>query len=151
MIKRTDASTGPDDAQVDWDNFDMSTYLRVLRTGTDPVKRRTLRRLHIRWWHASLGSMGRLLSNAGVPDSTLNLLPCIIDTCRVCRMWARPGPRNITSATLHTKFNDAVQFDLFFHGRHVVVHLVDSAIRWAVAEEIANKDTKTILTAIIVR
>ena len=151
VVRRADASTGPDDGQVDWDNFDLSTYLRVLRTGTDPVKRRTLRKLHLRWWHASLSSMRRLLSNAGVPESSLELLPAIIDTCRVCRMWARPGPRNIASATLHMKFNDAVQFDLFFHGRHIVVHLVDSAIRWAVAEKIQAKDCDTILTAIVLR
>ena len=95
--------------------------------------------------------MRRLLSNAGVPDSTLDLLPAIIDTCRVCRMWARPGPRNIASITLHTKFNDAVQFDLMFHGKHMIVHLVDSAIRWAVAEEVNNKEVNTILDTIVLR
>ena len=151
VVRKIDAATGPDDGSIDWDNFDLSTYLRVLRTGTDPAKRRTLRKLHLRWWHASLAAMRRLLSAAGVPEVTLALLPAIIDTCRVCRLWARPGPRNITSVTLHTKFNDAVQFDLLFHGKHIIVHLVDSAIRWAVAEEVTNKDVDTILTAIVLR
>ena len=123
----------------------------MLRAGTDPVKRRTLRRLHIRWWHASLSAMRRLLAAAGVPDSTLNLLPAIIDTCRVCRMWQRPGPRNMTSVTLHTKFNDAVQIDLLFHGKHIILHMVDCAIRWAVAEEIASKSASDLLECIVLR
>ena len=151
VVRKVDAATGPDDSTVDWDNFDLSTYLRVLRTGAEPAKRRTLRKLHLRWWHASLAAMRRLLSAAGVPEATLELIPAIVDTCRVCRMWARPGPRNITSVTLHTKFNDAVQFDLLFHGKHIIVHLVDSAIRWAVAEEVSNKDVDTLLTAIVLR
>ena len=68
--------------------------------------------------------MRRLLNAAFVPENTLHLLQSIVDTCRVCRQWTRPGPRNINSVSLHTKFNDAVQVDLVFCRDWVVLVMV---------------------------
>ena len=95
--------------------------------------------------------MRRLLSAASVPESTLQLLHPIVDTCRVCRQWARPGPRNINSLSLHTRFNDAVQVDLMFYRDWTVFMMADSAIRWKVAEFVPGRDAETLAEALILR
>ena len=46
-------------------------------------------------------------------------------------------------------FNDAVQVDLVFitHSskEHIVLHMVDEATRWSMADEISDKETETLI------
>eukprot|EP00975_Prorocentrum_lima_P007228 1552658-Prorocentrum_lima.AAC.1 len=54
--------------------------------------RRTLRKLHLRWWHASQKRMNAILGVAGTPQSVLKTIPQIIDICHVCRQFKLPSP-----------------------------------------------------------
>ena len=103
------AGTGPE-----WSSFDLGRALQLLRSYNEAVVRRTLRTLHIRWFHASAEKMAKLLAAAGAPGDTVKLVHDIVDTCRVCRAYKRPGPANATTARLTTQFNDVVQHDLLF-------------------------------------
>ena len=58
--------------------------------------------------------MIKLLQAAGAPTHVLRLVPDIVDTCRVCRAFKRPGPVNGTTSRLVTAFNEVVQHDLLF-------------------------------------
>ena len=66
-------------------NFDIGRVVRLFRTGGVGAHRLTLRKLHVRWWHASKDVMRRFLERVGVPDEILSLIPEICDTCRVAR------------------------------------------------------------------
>ena len=98
----------------EWSCFDLGRALLLLIPYNEDVVRRTLRTLHIRWWHVSAEQMPKLLSAAGVPTGTVRLVPDIVDACRVCRAYTRPGPANAATARLVTQFNDVAQHDLLF-------------------------------------
>ena len=139
-----------------WGPSDFKTSIRLLNDKNEAVVRKTLRRLHLRWYHATIPQMQRLLNLVGVPSSAMKLIPEIVDTCRICRTWVRAAPTVRTTVRLSTRFNQAVQGDLMFYADetgqtpqdYIILHLIDECIRWTVAEEVANKDATTLLEAI---
>ena len=72
----------------------------VSRLGIEDARRRILRKLHIRWWHAGAQAMQRLLDRAGVPKQVIDIIPSIVDTCKVCRAWTRPLPASVASVDI---------------------------------------------------
>ena len=103
--------------------------------------------------------MTRLLSLVGVPKSVMALIPAIVDTCRICRQWARDAPAVRTAIRISIRFNQAVQGDLMFYSDetaqvvkdYIILHLICECIRFTVAEEIPDKTTETILAYITSR
>ena len=77
--------------------------------------------------------MEQLLKAAGLDRKILDLIPEIVDSCRVCRTWQRPSSDNVASSRLVTGFNLEVEGDIMFihHGgvTHPVLHLVDRGVR----------------------
>ena len=73
--------TGSGENPQDWTSFDLSKVLRVLRTANPNMCKLTLRKLHLRWWHAQAAPMRRLLTHAGVPQSVTDLIQDVVDTC----------------------------------------------------------------------
>ena len=73
----------------DWSSFDVSSSLRGIRFSDEDGQRRILRKLHIRWWHISVQRLKAILHRAGIPKKTLDMIDGIVDTCRICRTWAR--------------------------------------------------------------
>jgi len=59
----------------DWTNFDIGKVVRLFRTNRVSAIRLSLRKLHVRWWHASHHTMQRFLERVGVADSVLKLIP----------------------------------------------------------------------------
>eukprot|EP00959_Pyramimonas_sp_CCMP1952_P083272 1740540-Pyramimonas_sp.AAC.1 len=57
---------------------------------------RTLRRMHIRLWHAPAQRLRDLLSAAGLPREVINMVQDVVDTCTVCREWQRRGEKSMT-------------------------------------------------------
>jgi hypothetical protein len=122
--------------------------LSLLHSANEAVVRRTLRRLHIRLWHHGVAKMSNLLKHAGAPATAVKLLPEIIDTCRICRMWKRPTPKSATNTRLAEKFNDTVQWDILFYKKEMISHMLDEAIRWSSASVLPKKDAPALITAI---
>ena len=90
-----------------------------------------------------------LLKHTGTDDRVLKMIPAIIETCRICRLWVRPGPRNKLTVRISIRFNEAVQFDLLFYDTYIVVHLIDECIRWSALEQVDNRDEDTLMTAVM--
>ena len=107
-------------------------------TGIGPA-RLTLRKLHIRWFHASESAMLKLLKRAGIPNQILDLIPPIVQTCKVCRNWQQHGPANVTSINIADKFNEQVECDLMFFKGYIFFHLIDRCVRWHHAIIISDK------------
>ena len=91
--------------------------------------------------------MRDLLQHAGAPKEVLPLVDEVVDTCRICRNWTRPGPKSIASSRLSTRFNEAVQVDLLFHQRHIILHMNDECTTWTAATEVNSQDQNLILEA----
>ena len=142
-----ESGVGPE-TPADWTSFDIGRVLRVLRAGGDASCRRVLRKLHLRWWHASADTMRRLLSNAGLPERVLVLLPDICDTCSVCRKWAHPLPTSVASVNVAESFNLQVELDLMFYRDKVIFHMIDRCTRWHATKEVPSKHTDPMLQAI---
>ena len=104
--QQTDKEERPDK----WTQYDVERSLRSLRVGTTEQRSLTLRKLHIRWWHASAQQMQRILGRAGVPKACLDLIPSITHTCEVCQAWQRPGHANIATANLPDQFNHCLLY-----------------------------------------
>lgn len=130
-----------------WSEFDLGSMLQELRSVREGVVRRCLRKLHLRWWHAPAKRMRELLQHAGASREVLPLIDEIVDTCRICRNWTRPGPKAVSSSRLSTKFNETVQVDLLFHKKHVILHMIDECTRWTVTALVPDQEQATIMEA----
>ena len=133
----------------DWTRFDIGVSLRNLRSFVPSVIQRELRKLHLRWWHASEGRMRTILKAVGLEEAKLNMIKPIVDTCRECRAWQRRGNRSIPSISLPTKFLDEGECDLMFYKRKIAFHIIDRAIRYGGACQIENKETATLIDAYV--
>lgn len=143
-----------EDQVPEWSSWDLGVQLRALRsTQADgqvdlPRALRALKRLHMRWWHASATKMRQLLSHAGVQESILRLLPGLIDSCKICRLWRRPGNRAVTTSRITNRFNELVQADILFWKDHMILVLIDEATRWCTGRIIKSKDASTMTRCI---
>ena len=134
--------------QPTWSKYDIGTALQLLRSVRAGVVRRTLRKLHIRWFHAPAKRISTLLTAAGVPVEVVRLVDDIVATCDICRAWAKPGSKSIASSRLPERFNQEVEIDLLFVGTHVILHMIDRCIRWSVAVKLPDRTTDSILDGI---
>ena len=132
----------------DWTNFDIGRVVRLFRTGHEGATRLSLRKLHTRWWHASATMMKRFLERVGVSEQVLKLIPEVVQTCRVCREWAKPGPDHVCSTEIADTFNSQVECDLLFVRKHIIFHLLDRCTRWHTAVVIPDKTEETLQEAI---
>ena len=103
-----DAGDNPEQPH-DWTNFDIGRVVRLFRTNREAAIRLSLRKLHVRWWHASEHTMKRFLGRVGVAQTVLDLIPEICQTCRVCREWTKPAPGNVCSTEIADTFNQQVE------------------------------------------
>ena len=85
--RKVDAGTQAETGPAEWTSHDMRRALRLLHSVDAGVVKRTLRRLHIRLWHAPAARMIELLRLAGAPSSAIKQVKEIVDTCRICRLW----------------------------------------------------------------
>ena len=72
----------------------------------------------------------------------------IVDSCRICRSWSRPPPKAMATTRLATDFNMIVQWDILFHRKIMISHLLDEAIRLTVASILPDKSAASIIEAI---
>ena len=89
--------------------------------------------------------MNIFLDTVGVKQEVLDLIPQIVDTCRICRQWAQPGPANVCSVDIPDTFNAQVECDLLFvKGRdgvsYTIFHMLCRCTRWDAGKVIANKE-----------
>ena len=91
--------------------------------------------------------MRQILQAAGVDQVRLNMIKGVVDTCRDCRAWQRPGNTVLPSTTISTKFCEHGEVDLMFYKRKVVFHIIDRAIRYAEGMEIPDKTEASLLAA----
>ena len=92
--------------------------------------------------------MRRFLDRVGVSDRVLELIPEIVQTCKVCREWAKPGPDNVCSVEIPDKFNDQVECDLLFVRKHIIFHMLCRCTRWEATRLIPDKSSETLMKAI---
>ena len=75
-----DAVAGPEEPS-NWTNFDIRRSLQALRFGNPEHIKITLRKLHIRFWHAPATAMKKLLQRAGIPSHVLRQVDEVVHTC----------------------------------------------------------------------
>ncbi len=84
-------------------------------------------------------TLQKLLGRASIPEMVLQLIPPIVQTCGVCRDWARPQPENVASIDLPDRFND-LQIDLMFVYGYIVFHMINRCTRWHYSLIIPNRE-----------
>ena len=104
-----------DERDESWSAMDWKKVLKELDDPNVEVVKRRLRRIHLRWYHATAPPMIRLLEMIGAPDSTLKMIADIVATCRVCRTWIRRAPDVKHAVRLSIRFNQCVQVDLLLY------------------------------------
>ena len=131
---------------VEWSSLDLGTTLRELRSENQSLVTRALRKLHLRWWHASATRMDQILRQAGL--SILPQIKSVVDTCRICRAWKRPSAKSTAHLTQALGFNERAQLDLLFIEGHTILHIVDECTKFSMAEIILNREPTEVLSAI---
>ena len=128
--------------------FDISASLRALRRGTPGTALRELRKLHLRWWHASSTAMTNTLKAAGLPPRILDEIPKVVQSCRECSTWTKPAPDTHTSITTPTRFSQYVEVDLMFYETWIIFHAICRATRFHAAKAVPNKMEQTLIDAV---
>ena len=131
-----------------WSRFDLGRALRLLHMPSEGVVRRTVRMLHIRFWHCSAQRLRELMKLGGAPQRALDMVQAVTDSCRACRNWTRPGPRSITRTRLAQHFNEMVQWDILFLYDDAVSHCLDEAIRLTRVAVLPSKTAESIISTI---
>ena len=131
-----------------WTNFDVNRTMKALRTSGDVETLKLCKKLHVRWWHATYAQMKNIFQLADLPSRVMDHCQTVVDTCKVCREWARPLSEAVASIEVTTRFNHQVELDLLFHGKHIILHMVDRCTRWHAAVEIPDKTMASIVTAV---
>ena len=144
---RREAETQASTTGVDWSAFDLGKSMQLLRSHNPAVVRRTLRMLHVRWWHCSAKHMHDILQAAGC-EIPISLIQDIVDTCRPCRTWARTKPGSFSTVRHLTKFNEVAQHDLTFIEKSPIQHMICAFTRLSQACWLPNKTTKALLEGI---
>ena len=85
------AAMGATSEPQGWVAVDIAHALKLLHSVDEGVVRRTLRRLHVRYWHAAAGRMKELLQHGGAPERALSMVKEIVDTCRVAECGRDQG------------------------------------------------------------
>ena len=147
VIRTADASAGTP-TPSDWTRFDVTTSLRALRSDNHQTRMRELRKLHLRWWHATKEEMARALRAANIPQDILDLIPNVVNNCLECRKWALPEHQTVPTLRLSLRFNQHVECDILFYKDFSVLHLVCCASRWHNGQVIDNHYDSTMLAAI---
>ena len=122
--------------------------MRLFRTDKIGAIRLSLRKLHVRWRHASHHTMRRMLERCGVADHVLQMIPEVCQTCTVCREWAKPGPSNASNVEIADTFNRQVECDLIFIHKFIIFHMIDRCTRWHAAKLVIDKKEETLTQAI---
>ena len=73
-VRHAEADTQTPVLDDEWTKFDLQRALRDLHFGSPAQRRRLIRKLHLRWWHAGATTMLKLLRAAGSPKEVLELI-----------------------------------------------------------------------------
>ena len=90
--------------------------------GDETHLRRELRKLHLRWWHATRSDLANILQAAGVPQSALDLIPDMIGTCLECRAWQKTALDITPTLELATRRNHKVEADILYYREYLIWH-----------------------------
>ena len=143
----TESGVGPERG-ADWTRFEIGASLAVLRRGSPAACRRELRKLHLRWWHATVTQMTNTLRLAGISQSTLDGIVDVVKTCRECRSWETPGTATQQTLTLPDHFNQYVEGDILFWMKFMIFHFVDRCTRWQAGSDVASKTEQCLMDAL---
>ena len=93
--------------------------------------------------------MTKSLSAAGLSKERLELVIDVVDTCKECRKWQKPGKEVVATLSVSTKFNEHVEMDLMFYRKYVICHFIDRASRWHAAQMVPGKSDTELLEALL--
>ena len=147
-VAKLETGTQADNQGMDWSDWSVGKASKVLRSENMIIVRRTLRRLHVRMWHAPAARLTDLPTTAGIPGRALDQIPRVVDTCPVCRMWSRPGNRPKASLSIVTDFNVEVQHDLVTWKGKQVLHLICVFLKFSQGGLLASRVTRHVLDMI---
>ena len=83
VVKTESATQAGEGAKEHWRTFDATRAMAALRSPHEEVRRRTLQKLHVRWYHATPTSMTQILQAAGVPSNAIAQIPSVVQGCLV--------------------------------------------------------------------
>ena len=138
MAEASTQSNTPEDAPA-WSTFDIGRAMTALRSGRPEIQRQLLRRLHVRWWHASTTKMQHILRQAGITGPVIDMCKSICETCIICSGWAPPGLRPMAKTRISTALNQVMQADLLFWKDRIILHMIDECIRFSMLAIVESK------------
>ena len=122
--RESSSQATPDSEGPDWASYDTKRALRILSKESDPeARKRILRKLHCKFWHATVEQLKPLLSAGGGPPSLIDEYREVVGTCKICRSWTRPEHRATTSTRLCSAFNELIEVDLFVIGKTMFCYI----------------------------
>ena len=91
----------------------MKDVVNRLRKCTNETEATSIvRGIHEKFWHAKARDLANMLNKLNLPKSVVGLANVVVQTCDVCRRYARHMNKPTIRAELAGFFNDQVQADL---------------------------------------
>ena len=125
----------------------LSSFMKIMREGTEPDKIAAILTLHKRLYHKPADDLRRLLQKSGAALHALSIVGKAVDQCDICRNWAKAGAKPATKVMHAMRFNAIVYVDLVFFNSFIVMVCVDEAIRFTVIWVMEYKDTESFIKA----
>ena len=92
--------------------------------------------------------MIKILNLANISKEVQEKCREIVDTCRACREWQRPAPKNMATLRISNQFNEYVEIDLLFVGDMIILHIIDEFLRFSGGGLLKSQQTPEILRCI---
>ena len=72
----------------------------------------------------------------------------VTNECNTCQIFKKPPPRPTVGLPMESQFPECVAIDLKFYRRHILLHMIDHAIRLSASAAITSKKPDIIISKI---
>ena len=127
--------------------------LKVDLTDTDEKERkRVFFKLHCQFGHASSQKLIDLLKDAQIWCTEYkDSLEKVVNSCEICKRFAKTPPRSIVSLPLANTFNEVVSLDLKKWDNGYILHIIDVWSRYSMSIYIEKKLPRLVIDALMKR
>jgi len=113
-------------------------------------RQKTLLKLHRQFARPSKKRLIALLKDAGVwNDEYEDTLSKIVDSCDLCKMYAKTPSRPVVGMPMATKFNEKVAMDLKHWEGRWILHIIDMWSRYTLSVFVDRKKPRDIIDALM--
>ena len=141
--RRRTADDRTGEHETDWSHFDAKQSLRLHGSYNAAVLWREVRKLRLRWWHATKDAMKTIFRAAGSPNTWEQTIVAEIDMCKEFQNWTLKRLTNTPSEKSFSRLNQLGEVDSLVYKDHAVFHDLDRCTSFHAEQEVCGSSTSS--------